>query len=68
MHISGEQLFYLVQVLKDSLTIQMGYDWNFTSKRDSRKDFHDRLIKSLMLQDKIDIAEVDLSAIKKLEL
>ncbi len=68
MQISGDQLYYLVQVLKESLDIQMGYDWSFTSKRDSRKDFYERLIKSLMLQDKIDITEVDLAALKKLEL
>jgi hypothetical protein len=47
MIISGEQLLFLVQVLKDSLDIQMGYDWNFKSNRDQRKKFHEELLKLL---------------------
>lgn len=61
MQISGEQLFYLVQVLKDSLDIQMGYDWSFKNKRDNRKEFLEKLMKSILTQEKVDVSEVDLS-------
>lgn len=66
MQITGEQFFYLVQVLKDSLDIQLGYDWSFHSKRDSRQDFYRQLLKSIMVQDKIEIADPDLVKLKKL--
>lgn len=67
MQISGEQLYYLVQVLKDSLDIQMGYDWSFKSKRDSRKEFYEKLLKSILTQDKIDVPEVDLAKFKQID-
>lgn len=61
MQITGQQLLFLVRVLKDSLDIQMGYDWNFHDKRDQRKIFYDRLIESLVSQQSIEIQEVDVS-------
>lgn len=67
MQISGEQLYYLVQVLKDSLDIQMGYDWSFKSKRDSRKEFYEKLLKSALNQEAIDIPEVKFSKLKNIE-
>lgn len=55
MKITGNQLFFLMQVLKDSLEIQMGYDWNFTQKREERKKFHEELLKSLLLNEKVNV-------------
>lgn len=61
MQITGEELFFLIQVLKDSLDIQMGYDWSFTQKREQRKIFYDKFIQSLVSQQAIEIQEIDLS-------
>lgn len=48
MTISGEQLYFLMQVLNDSLKFEMGYDWPFTIRREKRKQFYDALIKEMM--------------------
>lgn len=57
MQLQGEQLLFLVQVLKDSLEIQMGYDWPFTHRRDQRKSFYENLINSALSQEQINIVE-----------
>jgi len=67
MQITGEQLFFLVQVLKDSLDIQMGYDWSFNYKLEQRKLFYNKFIQLLLSQDTVNIELMDLSKIKKLE-
>lgn len=55
MKITGEQLIFLVDILKDSLEVQMGYDWVFKSSRDQRKLFHDNLLKCLLSQQKVEV-------------
>ena len=60
MKITGEQLFFLIQVLKDSLEIQMGYDWSFHHKRDERKKFYNKFIQSILLQHDIHVEGFDL--------
>lgn len=55
MQITGTQLLFLIQVLKDSTEIQMGYDWNFANKRQERQKFHDDLLTSLFLKEKINV-------------
>lgn len=67
MKITGEQLFFLIEVLKDSLKIQLGYDWNFTHRQKERKVFYKDFMHTLISQQDVDIAEVDLSEIKKLK-
>jgi len=61
MKITGEQLLFLVQVLKDSLEIQMGHDWTFKNKREQRQKFYDTLLKELISQNIVKIEEIDLS-------
>ncbi len=61
MKITGEHLLFLVQVLKDSLDIQTGYDWNFTHKRKERELFYDKFIQSLLSQQDVNIQGLDLS-------
>lgn len=58
MKITSDQLFFMIQVLEDSLEIQMGYDWSFKYKRDKRKAFKDEIFKSLIAQESIDIQSV----------
>lgn len=55
MQISGEKFYFLMQVLKDSLEIQSGYDWNFEHKLEARKKFYDELMKIIITQDFIEI-------------
>jgi hypothetical protein len=64
MKITGEQLFFLTQVLKDSLDIQGGYGWVFKKSRDQRRVFYDDFIRSILCQQKVQIPEADLSKIK----
>jgi hypothetical protein len=64
MQITGEQLFFLVQVLRDSLDIQMGYDWSFRKKRDERKQFYENFIYTILSQKNIDIKDLDLTKLK----
>lgn len=59
MQINGEQLFFLLQILKDSLDIQMGYDWNFKYKKEKRKNFYEELLRSILSQENFHIQEFD---------
>lgn len=55
MTISSEQLYLLMQVLKDSLEIKMGYDWTFEMKLEKRKTFYEELIKQAITTDRVNI-------------
>jgi hypothetical protein len=58
MHITGEQLYFLIQVLKDSLDLQQGYDWPFTHKRETRKKFHEELIKTIITNENVSVKQL----------
>jgi hypothetical protein len=64
MKMTGEQLLFLMQVLKDSLDIQMGYDWSFNHKKDQRKAFYDKFIELLISQQSIETPAIDISTLK----
>lgn len=67
MKIKGDELFFLIQVLKDSLEIQNGYDWSFKYKKNERKIFYEKLIKEILLQHKINIEDFDLTKIQNIK-
>lgn len=66
MQISGKQLWFLVQVLKDSLELQMGYDWSFKYRLEQRKAFHEELLQLLITQNNVDVSEMDVSKLEVL--
>lgn len=66
MKITGEQLNFLIQVLRDSLEIQMGYDWTFKYKKEKRKEFYQSLIEELLSSAKVQINKFDVSNIEKI--
>lgn len=55
MKIPASQLLQLMQILKDSMEIQMGYDWNFKSTHAERKKLYDELLKSIVSEQIIEI-------------
>lgn len=57
MQITGNQLLFLLQVLKDSLKGEMGYDYAYKYKREQRKAFQEELMHSILLQEKVDVLE-----------
>lgn len=67
MQITGDQLLFLVQVLKDSLNIEMGYGWVFEQSRNKRKIFYDEFMKNLISQQDINIQEMDHSKFRNME-
>lgn len=67
MYIKGSQLLYMLQVIKDSLKLQLGTDWAFEASQKSREKFYNELIKSLIDQeDKIEVRELDLGKMKSI--
>lgn len=57
--LNREGIKILPKILKDSLDIQMGYDWSFHHKREQRKIFYDKFIECLVSQQSIEIQEID---------
>ncbi|HHF7341042.1 TPA: hypothetical protein ACPSKZ_000691 [Legionella anisa] len=64
MQITGKQLVFLIQVLKDSLEVQMGYGWIFKYNHEQRESFYQELIESLFSQNDVEVKEIDLSELK----
>lgn len=67
MEISGEQLLYLIRVLKESLDLPIGYDYPFTYKKTQREIFHEKLMATLLSQKEIEVQKLDLMGLQELE-
>lgn len=66
MQISGDQLLFLIQVLKDSLDIQMGYDWSFKYKKEQRSQFYEKFIQTILSKEHFSI-DVDINKLKDIK-
>ena len=57
----------MLQVIKDSLQLQLGTDWAFEAPLKSREKFYNDTIKSLIDQeDKIEVKDLNIKNVKPL--
>ncbi len=66
MKITGEDLFFLIQVLKDSLSVEMGSRYVFNNAHDIRQKFHDQFIQSILRHQEFEVQGIDYSKLNEI--